>query len=112
MTQILESQDIGQYRVDIEYDHHYDYSWDSTLNRLTVHPEVDGLPRTENSFYEDVLNLQDCEQDYGIFNGITSLWESTVRTLEDQTCAKFAPYDIKQAFCKEIVEGDCGSVRG
>ena len=51
MTQILESQDIGQYRVDIEYDHHYDYSWDSTLNRLTVHPEVDGLPRTENSFY-------------------------------------------------------------
>ena len=42
MTQILESQDIGQYRVDIEYDHHYDYdydySWDSTLNRLTVHP--------------------------------------------------------------------------
>ena len=59
MTQILESQDIGQYRVDIEYDHHYDYSWDSTLNRLTVHPEVDGLPRTENSFYEDVLNLQE-----------------------------------------------------
>ena len=32
MTQILESQDIGQYRVDIEYDHHYDYSWNSTLN--------------------------------------------------------------------------------
>lgn len=106
MTQILESQDIGQYRVDIEYDHHYDYdySWDSTLNRLTVHPEVDGLPRTENSFYEDVLNLQDCEQDSDIFNGITSLWESTVRMLEDQTDAKLAPYDIKQAFCKEIVD--------
>lgn len=104
MTQILESQDIGQYRVDIEYDHHYDYSWDSTLNRLTVHPEVDGLPRTENSFYEDLLNLQDCEQDYNIFNGITSLWESTVRMLEDHTYAEFAPYDIKKAFCKEIVE--------
>ena len=104
MTQILESQDIGQYRVDIEYDHHYGYSGDSTLNRLTVHPEVDGLPRTENSFYEDVLNLQDCEQDYDIFNDITSLWESTVRMLEDQTYAKFAPYDIKQAFCKEIVD--------
>ena len=105
MTQILESQDIGQYRVDIEYDHHYDYDlWDSTLNRLTVHPEVDGLPRTENSFYEDVLNLQDCEQDSDIFNGITRLWESTVRMLEDQTYAKFAPYDIKQAFCKEIVD--------
>ena len=31
MTQILESQDIGQYRVDIEYDYHYDYLWDSAL---------------------------------------------------------------------------------
>ena len=103
MTQILESQDIGQYRVDIEYDHHYDYSWDSTLNRLTVHPEVGGLPRTENSFYEDVLNLQDWDQNYDIFSGITSLWGSTVRMLEDQTAAKLAPYDIKQAFCKEIV---------
>ena len=107
-TQILESQDIGQYRVDIEYDHHYDhhynYSWDSTLNRLTVHPEVDGLPRIENSFYEDLLNLQDCEQDYDIFNGVVSLWESTVKMLADQTYAVLEPYDIKKAFCKEIVE--------
>ena len=104
MTQILESQNIGQFRVDIEYDHHYDYSWDSTLNRLTVHPEVDGLPRTENSFYEDVLNLQDCEQDYDIFNGVSSLWSSTVKMLEYQTGAVLEPYDIKKAFCKEIVE--------